>query len=110
MSMARTIAYHRPGLEPARIPMTVARRAPLWMVLALALGLTAPAQAQTYNPRYPVCLQTYGIDGGAIECIYTSLEQCNMTASGRAAQCLENPYYARTPAPPPGRVYRRARQ
>jgi hypothetical protein len=37
-------------------------------------GLTAaPALAQTYNPDYPVCLQTYGIEGGYIECGYASL-------------------------------------
>jgi hypothetical protein len=28
----------------------------------------APAGAQTYDPSYPVCLQTYGIDGSYIDC------------------------------------------
>jgi hypothetical protein len=28
------------------------------------------------------------------ECSYTSLLQCNASASGRAAQCVINPYYA----------------
>jgi hypothetical protein len=51
------------------------------------------AQAQTYDPRYPVCLQTYGIGGGGINCSYTSLAQCNASASGRAAQCLTNPFF-----------------
>jgi hypothetical protein len=55
--------------------------------------LAAPARAQTYDPNYPVCLQTYGIDGGYIDCSYTSLAQCAATASGRAAQCLNNPFF-----------------
>jgi Protein of unknown function (DUF3551) len=54
----------------------------------------APVRAQTYDPNYPVCLQTYGIDGGYIECSFTSLAQCQASASGRSAQCLTNPYFA----------------
>ena len=51
------------------------------------------AWAQTYDPAYPFCLQTYGIDGGYISCSYNSMEQCKMSASGRAAQCVANPYF-----------------
>jgi hypothetical protein len=70
-------------------------RVPALAILTIAAVLTAvPALAQTYDPNYPVCLQTYGIDGGNIECGYTSLAQCNATASGRAAQCITNPYFA----------------
>lgn len=79
-------------------------------ILTIATVLTAaPAPAQTYNPDYPVCLQTYGIDGGFIECGYSSLAQCAQSASGRAAQCIVNPYFAgaRVPAGPP---YRRDRR
>jgi hypothetical protein len=57
--------------------------------------VAAPSHAQTYDPSYPVCLQTYGIDGGYIECSFTSLAQCQASASGRSAQCLTNPYFAR---------------
>ena len=52
------------------------------------------ARAQTYDPNYPVCLQIYDIDGGYIDCGYTSLAQCAQSASGRAAQCITNPYSA----------------
>jgi len=34
-----------------------------WTILAIAAISGAPAQAQTYDPDYPVCIQTYGIDG-----------------------------------------------
>jgi hypothetical protein len=62
----------------------------------LALGvisLAAPAQAQTYDPAYPVCLHVYG-RATYYECRYTSLPQCNASASGRSAQCVINPYFA----------------
>jgi Protein of unknown function (DUF3551) len=59
----------------------------------------AAAQAQTYDPNYPVCLQTYGIGGNYIDCSYTSLAQRNVSASGRAAQCFINPYFASAKAP-----------
>jgi hypothetical protein len=83
---------------------------PALAILTIATVLTAaPAGAQTYNPDYPVCLQTYGIDGGYIECGYSSLAQCAQSASGRAAQCIINPYFASTPVPA-GRDYRRHRR
>ena len=59
-----------------------------------AVLATPPARAQTYDPKYPVCLQVYtGRMDYYFECGYTSLAQCNMSASGRAAQCVVNPYY-----------------
>jgi Protein of unknown function (DUF3551) len=64
-------------------------------ILTIATVLVAlPARAQTYDPNYPVCLQTYAIGGGRIDCSFTSLPQCAASASGRAAQCLNNPYFA----------------
>jgi hypothetical protein len=91
-------------------------RIPALAILAIATASVAPsARAQTYDPAYPVCLQIYqGFNDYYFECGYTSLAQCNMSASGRAAQCIVNPYYAgaktaplrprkpaRKPAPPP---------
>lgn len=64
-------------------------------ILTIATVLVAaPAPAQTYDPNYPVCVQTYAIGGGSIDCSFTSLAQCAASASGRAAQCLNNPYFA----------------
>lgn len=79
-------------------------------ILALALSLSCVgAQAQTYDPRYPVCMKVYeGRRGGEwIDCSYMSMPQCHATASGRAAMCVENPYFA-PPPPPPHRRHRRA--
>jgi hypothetical protein len=59
-------------------------RIPALAVLAIAAAsAAAPAQAQTYDPNYPVCLHVYGRIS-YYECTYTSLPQCNMSASGRS--------------------------
>jgi len=63
-------------------------------ILGSVIPSATPARAQTYDPRYPVCLQIYqGFADYYFECGYTSIPQCQMSASGRAAQCVINPYY-----------------
>lgn len=74
------------------------------LAMAAAMG-AAPAQAQTYDPSYPVCLHVYGRIS-YYECSYTSLPQCNMSASGRSAQCEINPYYAQARGPAARKRYR----
>jgi hypothetical protein len=77
-------------------------------ILTIATASVAgPAMAQTYAGGYPVCLHVYG-PITYYECRYTSLPQCNASASGRAAQCDLNPYYA-SAEEPMGRPYRRHR-
>jgi hypothetical protein len=82
------------------------------LALAILAGATVsmagPAAAQTYAPGYPVCLHVYG-PITYYECRYTSLAQCNGSASGRAAQCVVNPYFA-TAQVPVQRANRRYRQ
>jgi Protein of unknown function (DUF3551) len=82
--------------------------------IILAIGMilaVAPVQAQTYDPRYPVCMKVYsGPNGGGGEwndCTFTSLPQCAATASGRAATCMINPYYALADARRPRHVNRK---
>ncbi len=72
------------------------------ILTAAAVAVTIPAQAQTYDPDYPVCMQVYG-RVGYIDCRYTSLPQCKATASGRSAECIINPYYPNPRAKPPVR-------
>jgi hypothetical protein len=47
-------------------------------------------------------------EGGYIGCGYTSMAQCAQPASGLAAQCIINPYFAgaQRPAGPHSRRYR----
>jgi hypothetical protein len=75
-------------------------------LMSLVTGMliaAAPAAAQTYAPGYPVCLHVFG-PVTYFDCSYTSIAQCNLTASGRSAQCVVNPYHANAgmgePAPP----------
>lgn len=68
----------------------------VWMTLATGLiAAAAPASAQTYDPRFPVCIQTYGADGSTIECTFSTIEQCKLSAAGRAAECMPNPFFGR---------------
>jgi hypothetical protein len=89
----------------------IAMRIPALAILTIAaMSAATPAIAQTYDPKYPVCLQIYRRSADYyFECAYTSLAQCNMSASGRAAQCIVNPYYAGS-KPSPGRKVRRHRR
>jgi hypothetical protein len=70
----------------------------LTLTAMAALLAAADASAQTYDPRYPVCMHIYtggGIGGGGdyYDCSFTSVPQCQASASGRAASCDLNPYY-----------------
>ncbi len=69
--------------------------------LALAIAVTGSvsaagqARAQTYDPSFPVCMHLIPVGGGSYEdCSYFTVAQCAVSASGRAGQCLLNPYYA----------------
>jgi hypothetical protein len=82
------------------------------MLIAL-FALVSPAKAQTFDPSYPVCLKNYGggMGGGEFyECQFTSLPQCEASASGRAATCMVNPRFAGAPAAPAKRPHRRQRR
>ena len=77
-----------------------------WAILATAtISVAGPAGAQTYAGG-PVCLHVYG-PINYYECNYASLGQCNASASGRAAQCVINPYAANASMGPPARAYKR---
>jgi hypothetical protein len=85
---------------------TLMRTLAMGLLTIATVLIAAPARTQTYDPSYPVCLQTYGIEGSYIECGYTLLPQCARSASGRAAECIVNPYFAGARAPS-GARYRR---
>jgi hypothetical protein len=54
------------------------------MILAIATILIAPAHAQTHGGGSPFCLQAFGLEGGAIDCSFKTMEQCRGSASGRS--------------------------
>ena len=106
--------YCNAGGGPADRSRPTTRKAIVMRTLALAIlaigaaSAAAPAQAQTYDPRYPVCLHVYGRIS-YYDCSYTSLPQCNSSASGRPAQCVTNPYFAHASQEPTARRYKRHR-
>jgi hypothetical protein len=86
----------------------------VWVFAILAVAavqIAAPVKAQTYDPNYPFCLQIYDdMVHYTFECAYTSMPQCQASASGRNAQCVVNPYFPKTPANPPAPAPRKRRQ
>jgi hypothetical protein len=83
------------------------RGAGLTLVAIGTLLAGAPADAQTYDPTYPVCMQIYG-PVGYLDCRYPSLAQCKYLAVGRSATCVVNPYFAPKKSAPPRRARRGA--
>jgi Protein of unknown function (DUF3551) len=89
------------------IPEEILMRILALTIPAIATMLAvAPASAQTYAPGYPICMQVWG-PINYYDCRFTSMPQCNATASGRPAQCVVNPFFAS--AESPGPVYRHRR-
>ena len=84
------------------------RNLALAILASATVSMAGPVAAQTFDPSYPVCLHVYGLIT-YYECRYTSLAQCSLSASGRAAQCVVNPYFANAQVPVQ-RAYRRHRQ
>ena len=80
------------------------------VLIMMAIGtcfVLTPANAQTYDPRYPVCMHIYtpggrGGGGDYYDCSFTSIPQCRASASGRAASCDVNPFF-NFDQPPPAR-------
>ena len=68
-------------------------------MLVLAAALPAgSANAQMFDPSYPVCMHVFGeLEGERMDCVFTSLAQCAASASGRPATCLVNPYFVQRP-------------
>src|SRR6201988_5516544 len=87
------------------IPKEVLMRILAFAILAIGTVSIGPAAAQMYDPAYPVCLHVWSRGASYYECSYTSLPQCNASASGRAAGCVINPYFAGTRVPAGRRVY-----
>lgn len=61
-------------------------------IIAIGALVAAPRDAHALSDNYPVCLRVYG-PANYDECRYTSIGACQVSASGRSAQCLINPYF-----------------
>ena len=75
------------------------RYALLASLITVTVVAASPARAQSYNPDYPVCMQVYS-PFQYFDCSFFSIRDCKVSASGRGAQCVVNPYFAGEPPPP----------
>ncbi|MBI5129837.1 MAG: DUF3551 domain-containing protein [Rhodopseudomonas palustris] len=79
-------------------------RTSLLVAMLALLGLTDVAAARDY----PVCLRVYhNYRDWYDECSYDTMQQCRMSASGRAADCMTNPWYTAPQQRAKKRKYRR---
>jgi len=71
------------------------RRAVLTLIAAsmasLAVSATVTLPAMAGAMAY--CIKGCDFGGGAGDCSFSSLAQCQATASGRDATCASNPYF-----------------
>jgi hypothetical protein len=65
------------------------QRAWLAILAAGALSAAMPAAARDL----PYCIRGCDFGAGAGDCSFSSLAQCQATASGRDAYCAANPYF-----------------
>ena len=78
------------------------------MFLALLVATAVLAQASKASAQdYPFCIRGGDYDSGIGDCSFTTLEQCQASASGRDSYCAANPFFhgsterpaSRTPTP-----------
>jgi hypothetical protein len=82
-------------------------RIPALVFFAIGMACAAvPAEAQTYDPDFPVCMHVVEQETVYEDCRYYTMEQCRGSAAGRAAQCNVNPYYAGARTSPVRPVWR----
>ena len=65
------------------------QKALLALMAAFAVSAAMPAAAR----EFPYCIRGSDFGAGAGECSFSSLAQCQATASGRGASCAANPYF-----------------
>ena len=64
-----------------------------WLAL-VAAGAVSTAVAMPAAARdFPYCIKGCDFGAGAGDCSFSSLPQCQATASGRDASCAANPYF-----------------
>lgn len=62
--------------------------------LALMVACAVPAAMPAVAGELPYCIKGCDFGGGAGDCSFSSLAQCQATASGRDAYCAANPYFS----------------
>ena len=65
------------------------QKALLALMAAIAMSAAMPAAAR----EFPYCIKGCDFGAGGGDCSFSSLAQCQATASGRDAYCAANPYF-----------------
>jgi uncharacterized protein DUF3551 len=64
-----------------------------WQALMLAFAVSATVPMPAAAGGFPYCIKGCDFGAGAGDCSFSSLAQCQATASGRDAYCAANPYF-----------------
>ena len=64
-----------------------------WRALMAAGAVSAPFAMPAVAREFPYCIKGCDFGAGAGDCSFSSLAQCQATASGRDASCAANPYF-----------------
>ena len=64
-----------------------------WLALMAAGAVSAAVAMPAAAREFPYCIRGCGFGGGAGDCSFSSLAQCQATASGRGASCAANSYF-----------------
>jgi hypothetical protein len=64
-----------------------------WLALMAAGAVSAAVAMPATAREFPYCIKGCDFGGGAGDCSFASLAQCQATASGRDAYCAANPYF-----------------
>jgi Protein of unknown function (DUF3551) len=82
--------------------MEDAIRRSLWALVAIGV-IAAIDAAPAAAAGSPFCIKGCDFGDGAGDCSFSTYQQCQATASGRAATCAANPYFSASAELPPGR-------
>jgi hypothetical protein len=64
-----------------------------WQALVAASAMSAAVAMPAAAREFPYCIKGCDFGAGAGDCSFSSLSQCQATASGRDASCAANPYF-----------------
>ena len=64
-----------------------------WLALMVAGAVSAAIAMPAAAGGFPYCIKGCDFGGGAGDCSFSTLAQCQATASGRDASCAANPYF-----------------
>ena len=64
-----------------------------WLALLAAGAVSAAVAMPASAGQFPYCIKGCDFGAGAGDCSFSTLAQCQATASGRGASCAANPYF-----------------